>query len=120
MDDNIVAQVYRQESCRVFSTLVRRLGSFEAAEDAVHDQSPSAAVTDWPQIVGLYDALLRIEPSPVIALNRAVAVGMRYGPKAGLACVCRFCEGGIEQGCSAVRVSQTTVRRRSSMAKSVS
>jgi RNA polymerase sigma-70 factor (ECF subfamily) len=50
-------------------------------------KAPSAAATDWPQIVGLYDALLRLEPSPVIALNRAVAVAMRDGPEAGLALI---------------------------------
>jgi hypothetical protein len=44
-------------------------------------------LTDWPQIVGLYDALLRTEPSPVVALNRAVAVAMRDGPEAGLALI---------------------------------
>jgi RNA polymerase sigma-70 factor (ECF subfamily) len=47
----------------------------------------SAAATDWAQIVGLYDALLRAEPSPVAELNRAVAVAMRDGPSAGLALV---------------------------------
>ena len=64
----------------------RGFGSFtlQAAIAALHDEAPSAAATDWPQIVGLYDALLRIEPSPVIALNRAVAVAMRDGPEAGL------------------------------------
>jgi len=44
-------------------------------------------VTDWPQIVGLYDVLARLEPSPIVALNRAVAVAMRDGPAAGLALV---------------------------------
>ena len=44
----------------------------------------TAAATDWHQIVELYDALLQIEPSPVVALNRAVAVAMRDGPEAGL------------------------------------
>jgi RNA polymerase sigma-70 factor, ECF subfamily len=53
----------------------------------VHGKAPSAAATDWPQIVGLYDALLHLEPSPVIALNRAVAVAMRDGPEAGLALI---------------------------------
>ncbi|MEO5735354.1 MAG: DUF6596 domain-containing protein [Rubrivivax sp.] len=58
--------------------------SLQAAIAAVHAEAPSAAATDWPQIVGLYDALMRIETSPVIALNRAVAVAMRDGPEAGL------------------------------------
>ena len=67
----------------------RGFGSYtlQAAIAAVHGEAPSAGATDWPQIVGLYDALLRIEPSPVIALNRAVAVAMRDGPDAGLALI---------------------------------
>jgi RNA polymerase sigma-70 factor (ECF subfamily) len=61
--------------------------ALQAAIAAVHAQAPRAAATDWHQIVGLYDLLLRIEPSPVIELNRAVAVAMRDGPAAGLALV---------------------------------
>ncbi len=61
--------------------------ALQAAIAAVHGEAPSIAATDWPQIVGLYDALLRIEPSPVIALNRAVAVAMRDGPEVGLALI---------------------------------
>lgn len=61
--------------------------ALQAAIAAVHGEAPSTAATDWAQIVGLYDALLRIEPSPVIALNRAVAVAMRDGPEAGLALI---------------------------------
>jgi len=64
----------------------RRFGPYtlQAAIAAVHAESPSAAATDWPQIVGLYDVLLRAEPSPIVELNRAVAVAMRDGPQAGL------------------------------------
>jgi RNA polymerase sigma-70 factor (ECF subfamily) len=67
----------------------RRFGSYtlQAAIAAVHAQAPSVAQTDWPQIVGLYDALLGLEPSPVVALNRAVAVAMRDGPEAGVALI---------------------------------
>ena len=61
--------------------------ALQAAIAALHGEAASAAATDWPQIVGLYDALLRVEPSPVIALNRAVAVAMRDGPEAGLALI---------------------------------
>lgn len=61
--------------------------ALQAAIAAVHAEAASADATDWPQIVGLYDALLRVEPSPVIALNRAVAVAMRDGPDAGLALI---------------------------------
>ncbi|MGH8660418.1 MAG: RNA polymerase sigma factor [Burkholderiales bacterium] len=64
----------------------RRIGPYtlQAAISAVHAEAASAAVTDWAQIVGLYDALARVEPSPVVELNRAVAVAMREGPAAGL------------------------------------
>lgn len=64
----------------------RRIGPYalQAAIAALHAEAPEAAQTDWPQIVALYDVLLRVEPSPVIALNRAVAVAMRDGPAAGL------------------------------------
>jgi RNA polymerase sigma-70 factor (ECF subfamily) len=64
----------------------RRFGPYtlQAAIAAVHAEAPSAAETDWAQIVGLYDVLLRADPSPVIELNRAVALAMRDGPLAGL------------------------------------
>ena len=61
--------------------------ALQAAIAALHGEAASADQTDWPQIVGLYDVLLRVEPGPVIALNRAVAVAMRDGPEAGLALV---------------------------------
>jgi RNA polymerase sigma-70 factor (ECF subfamily) len=149
-----VDAVYRSESRRIFATLIRLLGDFEPAEDALHDafsaaleqwpkggvpanprawlvsagrfnslwnrdqiaegkalveralssrrfgpyalqaaiaavyaNAPNAADTDWAQIVGLYDVLVRVEPSPVVELNRAVAVAMRDGPEAGLALI---------------------------------
>ena len=64
----------------------RRFGAYtlQAAIAAVHAEAPDAAATDWTEIVGLYDALLDRDPSPVIELNRAVAVAMRDGPEAGL------------------------------------
>ena len=61
--------------------------ALQAAIAAVHAEAADVAATDWRQIVGLYDALLRSEPSPVVALNRAVAVAMRDGPDAGLALI---------------------------------
>ncbi|MEV5850797.1 DUF6596 domain-containing protein [Streptomyces sp. WAC00303] len=57
----------------------------QAAIAALHDEATDVAATDWPQIVALYDVLLTLTPSPVVALNRAVAVAMRDGPGAGLA-----------------------------------
>jgi RNA polymerase sigma-70 factor (ECF subfamily) len=64
----------------------RRFGPYtlQAAIAAVHAEALTAAATDWKQIVGLYDVLMRAEPSPVIELNRAVAVAMRDGPAEGL------------------------------------
>ena len=59
--------------------------ALQAAIVAVHSEAATAAETDWGQIVGLYDRLLQREPSPVVALNRAVAIAMRDGPEAGLA-----------------------------------
>ncbi|WP_390344878.1 RNA polymerase sigma factor [Variovorax boronicumulans] len=69
--------------------LSRRFGPYtlQAAIAAVHAEAPEAAATDWPQIVGLYDVLLRLDPSPVAELNRAAAVAMRDGPAAGLALI---------------------------------
>jgi RNA polymerase sigma-70 factor, ECF subfamily len=61
--------------------------ALQAAIAAVHADAATAAATDWAEIVGLYDVLLRIDGSPVIELNRAVAVAMRDGPAAGLALV---------------------------------
>jgi RNA polymerase sigma-70 factor, ECF subfamily len=67
----------------------RRIGPYtlQAAIASVHAEAPAAAATDWSQIVGLYDVLMRASPSPVVELNRAVAVAMRDGPMAGLALI---------------------------------
>jgi RNA polymerase sigma-70 factor (ECF subfamily) len=74
----------------------RRVGPYtlQAAISAVHAEAASAGATDWAQIVGLYDVLARVEPSPVIELNRAVAVAMRDGPAAGLALIDAILAGG--------------------------
>jgi RNA polymerase sigma-70 factor (ECF subfamily) len=70
----------------------RRFGPYtlQASIAAVHAEAPTAAETDWRQIVGLYDVLLRADPSPVVELNRAVAVSMAEGPAAGLEIVDRL------------------------------
>jgi RNA polymerase sigma-70 factor (ECF subfamily) len=67
----------------------RRFGPYclQAAIAAVHAEAPSIEETDWVQIVGLYDVLLRAWPSPVIELNRAAAISRRDGPMAGLTLV---------------------------------
>ncbi len=73
-----------------------RFGSYtlQAAIAAVHAQAESVARTDWRQIVALYDQLLQIHPSPVVQLNRAVAIAMRDGPEAGLAHIDAVLEHG--------------------------
>ena len=64
----------------------RRFGQYtlQAAIAAVHAEAPDAAATNWEQIVALYDLLMKVEPSPIIELNRSVAIAMRDGPLAGL------------------------------------
>ncbi|MDQ3248134.1 MAG: RNA polymerase sigma factor [Chloroflexota bacterium] len=73
------ALVQRALSSRQFG-----LYTIQAAIAATHAAAPTVAATDWRQIVGLYDMLVQVAPSPVIELNRAVAVAMRDGPSAGL------------------------------------
>ena len=74
----------------------RRFGPYtiQAAIAGVHAEAPAADATDWGEIVGLYDVLWRMDPSPVIELNRAVAVAMRGGPAAGLELVDRILARG--------------------------
>jgi RNA polymerase sigma-70 factor (ECF subfamily) len=74
----------------------RRFGMYtlQAAISAVHADAASTAETDWAQIVAIYDLLLRSAPSPVVELNRAVAVAMRDGPAAGLALIDNILGGG--------------------------
>jgi RNA polymerase sigma-70 factor (ECF subfamily) len=74
----------------------RRFGSYtlQAAIAAVHAKAQSVAATDWRQIAALYDQLLRIQPSPVVELNRAVAIAMCDGPEAGLAQIDAVLEHG--------------------------
>ena len=77
----------------------RRVGPYllQAAIAALHAEAPSVAETDWHEIVALYDVLARVDPSPVAALNRAVALGMRDGPEIGLAAIeAVLVEGGLD------------------------
>jgi RNA polymerase sigma-70 factor (ECF subfamily) len=77
-----VALVERALKSHCFSSY-----TLQAAIAAVHAEAESAAVTDWRQIVALYNRLVRIQPSPVVELNRAVAIAMRDGPEVGLALI---------------------------------
>jgi RNA polymerase sigma-70 factor, ECF subfamily len=74
----------------------RRFGAYtlQAAIAAVHAEAESVAATDWRQIAAIYDQLVRIQPSPVVHLNRAVAIAMRDGPEAGLAHIDAVLEHG--------------------------
>jgi RNA polymerase sigma-70 factor, ECF subfamily len=79
---------------RAFSS--RRFGPYtlQAAIAATHAEAPNAAATNWSQIAGLYELLIQVAPSPVIELNRAVAVAMRDGPLAGLDLINAILERG--------------------------
>jgi RNA polymerase sigma-70 factor, ECF subfamily len=91
LDDQDRSRWNRQQIAEGVALVKRALASrafgpytLQAAIAALHAEAPSAAETDWAEIVGLYDVLLRAEPSPVVELNRAAAVAMRDGPEAGL------------------------------------
>ena len=90
-DRSIWNRAQIEEGCALVeqSLRSRRIGPYalQAAIAAVHAEAATAAVTDWPQIAGLYDVLMRVEPTPVVELNRAVAIAMRDGPAAGLALI---------------------------------
>ena len=75
---------------------MRRVGTYQlqAAIAALHDEAPTAAQTDWAQIAALYRILGDMQPSPVVELNRAVAIAMADGPEAGLALVERVAASG--------------------------
>jgi RNA polymerase sigma-70 factor, ECF subfamily len=86
--------------------------SIQAAIAAVHGEAPSAAETDWAEIVGLYDLLLRMSPSPVIELNRAVAIAMRDGPSAGLLLVNALAERGELRDYHLLHAARADMHRR--------
>jgi len=92
----------------------RRFGpySLQAAIAAVHAEAARPEDTDWEQIVGLYDVLLRAAPSPVVALNRAVAVAMRDGPEAGLALIDGLLADGGLDGYYLARAARADLCRR--------
>jgi RNA polymerase sigma-70 factor (ECF subfamily) len=92
----------------------RRFGPYtlQAAISAVHAEAKSAEETDWAEIVGLYDALLQITPSPVVELNRAVAVAMRDGPEAGLTTIDAILERGDLTGYYLAHSARAELARR--------
>jgi RNA polymerase sigma-70 factor (ECF subfamily) len=91
-----------REGCRLAEQSLRsgRFGPYtlQAAIAAVHAEAPSVDETDWAQIVGLYDALYRMEPSPIVELNRAAAIAMRDGPESALVLIDQLlAEGDLKQ-----------------------
>jgi RNA polymerase sigma-70 factor (ECF subfamily) len=87
-----------EEGCRLVEKALRvgPVGAYQlqAAIAAVHGEALTHGETDWPQIVGLYDLLMMVEPTPVVKLNRAVAVAMRDGPERGLEIIERIVKRG--------------------------
>ncbi len=86
--------------------------ALQAAIAAVHAEAASPSDTDWNEIVGLYDLLLRLTPSPIVALNRAVALAMRDGPEAGLATLDTLLEGGELDGYQLAHAARADLCRR--------
>ena len=86
--------------------------TLQAAISAVHAEAPTALETDWPQIVGLYDALRSMEPSPVVALNRAVAVAMASSPAVALPLVAELLQNDAMQNYHLAHAAQADLYRR--------
>ena len=93
------AQINEARSLIDRALLSRRIGPYvlQAAIAAIHAAAPSFAATDWAQIVALYDVLVRMDPSPVVKLNRAAALAMTDGPAVGLTTIEQvMTEGGLD------------------------
>jgi len=104
------------DSSAATSSRGRRAGvgpyALQAAIAAVHASAASAEATDWAEIVGLYDVLARLQPTPVVALNRAVAVAMRDGPAAGLPLIETVLADGQLQGYHLAHAARADICRR--------
>jgi RNA polymerase sigma-70 factor, ECF subfamily len=87
--------------------------ALQARIAAGHATAPTAAATDWPSIAGWYDALARVQPSPVVELNRAVAHGFAYGPAAGLRLLAAAGAGGALDDYPAATAAEAELRARS-------
>jgi len=102
-----VALVQRALTSRGFGPF-----TLQAAIAALHAEAPSSAATDWAQIVGLYDVLVRAEPSSVIELNRAAAIAMRDGPEHGLALIDAILARGVLQDYHLTHAARADLLRR--------
>jgi len=104
------------EACGLVSHALRsgRCGpySLQAAIAAVHAEAETYEDTDWSEIIGLYNVLLSLEPSPVVALNRAVAIAMRDGPDAGISQINHILEAGQLAGYHRIFVARGELLRR--------
>ena len=86
--------------------------ALQAAIAGLHCRAPRAGDTDWPQIVRLYDYLERLQPSPVVSLNRAVAVAMAEGPRAALAIIDRLAAAGDLENYHLLHAARADLLRR--------
>jgi RNA polymerase sigma-70 factor (ECF subfamily) len=86
--------------------------AIEAAIAAVHCQAPRAEDTDWPQIANLYELLERVQPSPVVSLNRAVAIAMSEGPERALALIDKIAADGILEQYHLLHAARADMLRR--------
>jgi RNA polymerase sigma-70 factor (ECF subfamily) len=105
-----------EEGCRLVEKALRvgPVGAYQlqAAIAAVHGEALTHGETDWPQIVGLYDLLMMVEPTPVVKLNRAVAVAMRDGPERGLEIIERIVKHGELDDYHLVHAARADLLRR--------
>ena len=105
-----------EEGCRLVEKALRvgPVGPYQlqAAIAAVHGEALTLGETDWPQIVGLYDLLMMVEPTPVVKLNRAVAVSMRDGPEKGLEIIERIVKRGELEEYHLIHAARADLLRR--------
>jgi RNA polymerase sigma-70 factor (ECF subfamily) len=108
------AQITEARALIERALLARRVGPYllQAAIADLHSQAPSTIETDWQQIVALYDVLRRVDPSPVVALNRAAALGMRDGARAGLTEIEAVLANGALDGYYLAHAARADLQRR--------
>lgn len=124
-DDGVLVELHRQDRSRWDrdqigralellrrTLMLRRVGPFQvqASIQAIHAEADTAADTDWHQIVALYDVLRALQPSPVVMLNRAVAVRMAHGPQAATTVLDRLAAAGALDGYHLFHVAQADCR----------
>jgi RNA polymerase sigma-70 factor (ECF subfamily) len=108
----LLALMLLVESRRALGRGGPRFYALQAAIAALHAEAASASDTDWPQIAALYEILARLDPSPVVALNQAAAIGMARGPEAGLERLAALEASGELEGYHLLPASQADLLRR--------